>query len=1253
MNMEKNDVSPPTDNFLVVGVGASSGGLEAFKQLIKAVPMDSGIAFILVQHLAPDHESILAEILQKNTLIPIQQITNNLHIKPNHIYIIPANKLLTAKDGVLKLSARPPNASNVLSIDRFFNSLASVYQAQAIGILLSGNGNDGTEGLRAIKKSGGVTFAQNHETAAYQEMPRNAITAKVVDFELSPEEIIKHLMLLTNILSGSMIEDKSSGPLDEDIFFSKIISVIDLTKGVDFTYYKQKTIKRRIARRMAMKNYSRVEDYFNYLEHNAAELDVLFQDILIPVTEFFRDAKMFDVLFQTALASLVKQKTANDTLRVWSVGCSTGQETFSLAMLLSEYFERSAERCKIQIFATDISELGIMHARSGLYSVHEVSNISAARLARFFTRTEKGYQINKSIRDLCVFATHNILTNPPFAGIDLISCRNVLIYMDTFLQRKAMATFHYSLNGRGMLLLGKSESVGSSSDLFAPFSETDKIYLRKQVPGRYTHIAVKRRADFLANGVSSVASTDRPKDDFLKHAEEKLLARSPDGVIVNDHLEIVHFRGTTGNWLEQASGKPSMSILKMARRELYIDLRNAIHKAKTTRLPFVKEGILMQFDGVRKFATVEVIPLPDTINLYYLILFRNTQALTEPKYRKNSRDGEALSKAHEFRAEQLEKELFQTREDMRTISEDQEAGNEELLSANEELLSGSEELRSLNEELEISKEELQSTVEELSVSNQELAFRIDQLNYSQKYAEAIVTTIGEPIVVLDKEIRVKSANSAFFKMFQRREQDTVGKAFYELDNQQWNIPEFSRILDRTLNEKYFFEQFEARVNFAAIGERVMLLKARKIFYEGNSEQLVLLAIEDITERKALEDSLKASTDYFRTMLDSSPLISTAAQPDGKVIFYNKYFLEYSGFRLDDIVAQGWEAIIDPADIERTRTAWSHAIKTGDEFYQEIRLKRRDGAYRWHLSRATPVRNNQGEITSWVGTSTDIHNQKMFAEELERKVKERTAALLESNHELAHSNKNLEQFAFIASHDLQEPLRKIQTFSMMLSDNFAEELPPAAPSLISKIAASSKRMSELIKDTLRFLGADSSSNQFKNVDLNDILHKVLTDFSLIIEEKKALIQADSLPYARIIPGQVNQLFYNLISNSLKFTREGSIPEINISSRKLSLLEVLKYPKLKTDQSYLEILFADNGIGFDEKYKEKIFQIFQRLHNQNSFPGTGMGLALCKKIVKNHNGEIFAESKQDYGALFHVILPFQGNAMTSHLLSGYRE
>lgn len=1242
-----------SDSFFVVGIGASSGGLDAFKQFIQDIPVDSGIAFILVQHLDPSHGSILSDILQKFTKIPVLEITDQVRVEPDHIYVIPSNKLLTVGDGILKLETRSLDASdNGHAIDLFLTSLADVYQTQAIGIVLSGTGTDGTRGLEAVKKYGGITFAQSPATAGYAAMPESAINAQVVDFELAPEDMIKTLLGFQQSVLRSIPKEPLPGVKEEELLFAKILNLFEVRKGVDFTYYKRTTIRRRIARRMVLKNISKVEDYLNYLRENEGELDLLFQDILIPVTDFFRDPKVFEFLRQTALPTLMKSKASNESIRIWSVGCSTGQETYSLAILLHEFFELDVQRPKIQIFATDISEVAIMRARTGLYSANDLSTVSPERVQKFFTRTESGYQINKSIRDICVFAVHNILTNPPFAGIDLVSCRNMLIYMDTFLQRKAMATFHYSLNEKGMLLLGRSESSGSSSDLFSAFSEPDKVYTRNLVPGRYIHIVTKRRADFLASGDFKALKEVKPKDDFQKNADDVILARSPDGVIVNDRFEIVHFRGATGNWIEPAAGKPSMNILKMVKRELAMDLRSLIHKAKTTRQVSRKEGIVMQLAGLKKLVAIEVMPLLDTINLYFLILFKDTLQTFKPIVGNGNGNKGYLSPS-EVRSQQLEKELLQTQEDMRVIAEDQEAGNEELLSANEELLSGSEELRSLNEELEISKEELQSTVEELSVSNQELALRINELNYSRIYSEAIVTTITQPLVVLDSELKVKSANPAFYDVCQRSPKETEGKFFYEINDGQWDIPELRETLARSLKETNYFENLEINLKSASSGDRMMILNVKRIFREGSAEQLVLLVIEDVTDRRQLEYSLKEKAEFLRGILESSPQISSTASPDGIANYFNNYFLSYAGVSYEEALTLGWQRVMHPDDFNETSRAWSHSVATGEEFEKEVRLKRHDGVYRWHMSRALPTWSPEGKITSWVGTATDIHEQKMFSEELERKVGRRTRSLKESNIALEHSNRNLEQFAFIASHDLQEPLRKILMFSGILSDNFRSELPPEAAALIGKISASSKRMSSLIHDVLNFSQIDKYSSAFESTDLNKILNNVLGDFKLLIKEKRADIQIGEIPSASVIPFQINQLFYNLMSNSLKFTRPNSPPAINITSRALSAFQVVKYPRLDRNRSYLEILFEDNGIGFDQQHSEKIFDIFQRLHSSNTYGGTGIGLALCKKIVTYHGGEILAESRDGGGALFRIILPLEQQAAVEKLLPGHIE
>jgi two-component system, chemotaxis family, CheB/CheR fusion protein len=1240
-----------SNQFLVVGIGASSGGLDAFKSLVRAIPVTSGMAYILVQHLAPNHESILPGLIQSVTAIPVHEITDKIELAPDHIYVVPSNKLLAAQDGVLRLSDRPASHS-ILPIDAFFTSLSEVHQSHAIGIVLSGMGKDGTLGLKAIKQQGGITFAQDLHSAAFDEMPQNAVQAKVVDFELTPEAIVHQLVELNILFRENSVKAKVEEDKPEDVYYKKILSLLEVQKGVDFSYYKQSTIRRRIMRRLVLRNLAKPLDYLEDLKSNTEELDILYNDILIPVTEFFRDPQSFEYLTSTVMPLATKEQNLKETFRAWCVGCSSGQEAYSLAISLYEFFACQTQPCKIQVFATDISETGIAHARSGFYSDNEVANVSPERLERYFVRTERGYHLHKTIRDICVFASHNILTNPPFASINLITCRNVLIYMEPFLQRKAMATFHYSLNAKGILFLGRSETVGTSSDLFAPFSAVDKFFTRNSVPGRFIHIAAKRRTMFFANGNAKGEKESRPTDDFQKGADDILLQKAPAGVIVNDRFEILQFRGATGDWLEPASGKPTSSVLKMCKRGLSIDLRNALHKAKTTRLPFVKEGILLEGRDSKKLVTIEVHPILNTINSYFLVLFKNTVVLPL-EAKKLKTNGKIKVDEQYVRAVQLEKELSQTREDMRTITEDQEAGNEELLSANEELLSGSEELRSVNEELEISKEELQSTVEELSVANQELSFRNSELNYSRKYAEAIISTISEPLVVLDHDFRVKSTNEAFPRFFRTGDAPLVGQIFFDVDDKQWNMPELKKLLDDTLDEAVSNAKLELNFDFKRIGNRFLLINCQKVVRDATSEQLLLLVIEDITERKNNEESLRSRADYVKLVLDSCPIITSTASAEGQVTYSNKFFLNYSGLTLEQAIVQGWGAVIHPDQNEEVTRRWLDCADRGVEFSMEMLLRRHDGVYRWHLSHAIPIRDAKGKILSWVNSSTEIHDQKMASEEWERQISERTADLKKSNIELEHSNKNLEQFAFIASHDLQEPLRKIQTFSSILFENYQKHIPEEGKKIIGRIHASSERLTALIKDILTFSRIENSAVGFKYIDLSQIMANVIEDFALLIEEKRATVEVDPLPSIEVIPIQINQLFYNLLSNSLKYSRVDDHPVITIRSRKLSMVEVLNYPELSSKLEYFEILFSDNGIGFEPEYQERIFQIFQRLHQRTEYSGTGIGLALCRKIVINHRGLIFAESHKGAGALFHIILPLNDHHSSYDLLPGYIE
>src|SRR5450432_2587165 len=485
--------------FPVVGVGASAGGLEAFKKLIKAIPEDSGMAYILVQHLEPTHNSMLAEILQKVTGIPIQEISNNTRVEPNHIYIIPSNKLLTATDGVLQLSPRPPKSEKNMPIDVFFQSLAEVHQSHAIGVVLSGTASDGTLGLKAIKDHGGITFAQEQHSAAYDGMPQSAIDADVVDFILTPEEIPLQLATLNQTFNAGMETDESDSQQKKEDAYRQLLSLLRVRRGTDFTYYKQTTIRRRILRRMGLNKMENIGDYLDYVKKNVPEQDILYQDLLIPVTEFFRDQKTYDSLCETIFPLLLKDKDEGNPLRIWVAGCSTGEEPYSMAICLHEYLADRTADTKIQLFATDISEKAIIKARSGIYTKKDVANLSSHRLQKYFTKVKGSFHINKFIRDTCLFASHNFLKDPPYPKMDLISCRNVLIYMEPFLQKKALTTFHYSLNTGGFLLLGKSETISGVPDLFVSAAINDKVFSPKDAHGSFMHVATQRSEEFLSN----------------------------------------------------------------------------------------------------------------------------------------------------------------------------------------------------------------------------------------------------------------------------------------------------------------------------------------------------------------------------------------------------------------------------------------------------------------------------------------------------------------------------------------------------------------------------------------------------------------------------------------------------------------------------------------------------------------------------------------------------------------------------------
>ena len=1194
---DKNKI-PSKNNFPVVGIGASAGGLEAFKKLIHAIPGNSGMAYILVQHLHPEHSSSLPEILQRETPVPVLEISDNVKVKPNNIYVIPVNKMLVANDGVLHLSARPRSKKNNL-IDIFFSSLAEVHQSHSIGIILSGTGTDGTMGLREIKDHGGITFAQDSASAAYDDMPQSAVKSEVVDVILPPEEMPQRLLEILKTfekIDGNgkpAVEEKT-----EEESYRQILALLRLRFGADFNFYKQTTIRRRILRRVAILKIEKVANYLEYLRQKREEQDTLFQDILIPVTSFFRDEKTFENIYKTVFPELIKDKSSVNPLRIWVAGCSTGEEAYSMAICLYEFMSDKLLSFKIQIFATDISEQAIGKARAGIYSKRQLENVSDTRLQQFFTKTDGNYQVKKIIRDMCIFATHNFLKDPPFAKMDLITCRNVLIYMEPFLQKKAFSIFHYSLNEKGFLLLGKSETTGSSSELFKAIDKKDKLYTRIATTGKFMNVTSQTREETLKDKDYSLRSNKREGDDYQKNADDILLSKfTPPGVIVNEQFDIVQFRGSTGDYLEPSPGKASLNVLKMAREGLSFELRNALHKAKINKKPFAKEGISIN-NG--KLVGIEVIPLLNSIDLHFLILFKDYDEVKVNKIPAAGKDKKLVSRklkdSQHARIQQLEKDLLQAREDMRSITEDQEAANEELQSANEELLSGSEELQSLNEELETSKEELQSTNEELITVNQELSDRNEQYNRARIYAETIVTTVHEPLLVLNYNLTIRSANKSFYTIFSLSEKETLGKILFELQNNKWNIPGLKEQLVKVQQRRENFLEWKTTHAFPVIGERTICFNAQLI-PEEDDRQLILLALDDITLRKEAEKI--QSFHELKMILESMPQMTFSAAADGTFTYFNNFFLEYSGLSLHKALESGWMSVMHPDQFQEVSAAWEHSIQTLENFNMEFQLKRkRDGMYRWYLCRATAIINDEGVVSSWVGTATDIHEQK---------VKE----------------KKKDEFISIASHELKTPLTTAKAYIQLVQHSMKQKNNPdviyadKADAAIDKL---NNLVAELLDVTRIQHGKFGMNISVFNFD--DMLAEAIDSVQVSSKKHTIILNGKIKKKVKADEDRLKQVVINLLSNAIKYSPGEDKIYVNTS----------------VENGSVKVAIKDNGLGISKKNLNKIFERYYREEGQESrFQGLGLGLSIAKEIIQRHNGKIWAESEAGNGSTFYFTLP----------------
>ncbi|MGB3516265.1 MAG: chemotaxis protein CheB [Elainellaceae cyanobacterium] len=961
----------PEEMFPVVAIGASAGGLEAFTQLLSHLPATTGMAFVLVQHLDPNQPSLLSEIMGRTTEMPVLEVVDGVAIAPNQVYVIPPNTAMTIESGTLRLQPRPRSRTGSHTIDNFFSALALERGNRAIGVVLSGADGDGTLGLEAIKAAGGITFSQSEASAKFSSMPHMAIATGQVDFIQTPKEIAETLASLSAHPYVAIPSPVEAVPQEGDNALATILALLKRATKIDFAQYKPTTVQRRIFRRMALHHLASLESYGQYLQANPDEVQALHQEMLIGVTSFFRDGEVFSALEKTVFPALLREHNSDQPLRIWVAGCSTGEEAYSIAIGLLEYLGRHSTSPPIQIFATDVSERAIEVARFGWYSPNQVSDVSPGRLQRFFVPADGGYQVNKVVRELCIFACQNLITDPPFSRLDLISCRNVLIYFGAALQNKVLPMFHYGLKPNGFLLLGSSETTGEFSYLFSLVDSRYKLYAKQSSslplnfnfdPTTYTPSPQTPQPD--------LARDRSPDIDLYALADQTVLNRySPAGVLVNDRLEILQFRGQTGAYLEPAPGRASLNLMTMAKDGLRLDLRTALYQAQQTSQVVQRRSLVLTSGDRPHPVQIEIVPLKPQPSgkAYYLVLFTDSRSDSAAAVTTADADPAAALEINQYFQENLalQQDLDTTRSHLQSIIQEQEATNQDLRAANEEILSSNEELQSTNEELQTAKEEIQATNEELSTINDELYRRnaettrisddfqnllssihipilmleddlrirrftptaaalfnlipgdvgrplgdinhrlavddlearilavintleqssqeiqdqdgrwydlrirpyrtldnridgavlvlvdidslkrsADQLRQARDYADAIVQTVREALVVLTHDLRVVTANRQFYQTFQVSPSDTEGQLIFEMGNGQWDIPQLRSLLHDLLPQNLQVEDFEVAHSFEAIGLQTMRLNARKMA-QVNGDDLVLLAIETV------------------------------------------------------------------------------------------------------------------------------------------------------------------------------------------------------------------------------------------------------------------------------------------------------------------------------------------------------------------------------------------------------------------------
>ena len=949
--------------FLTVGIGASAGGLDAFKSFFANTAADTGMAFVLVQHLSPDYKSMLAELLGKTTTMDVIEATDGVAVKPNCVFVIPPDATMTIAGGRLKIVKPAPPRDRRRPIDTFLQSLAEDQGENAICVILSGTGSDGTLGAAAIKEHGGLTLAQSeYDSHALPGMPQSAAATGQVDDVLAVEAMPAKLAAYQAHLKGVAGSKGGDGiRTDAASHMASIMGALRARSGHDFSEYKEKTLVRRLQRRMQLLQVDTPADYIKRFRDQPEELDALFRELLISVTQFFRDPAAFEALNATVLQDLVTGENAQDTVRIWVPGCATGQEVFTLAILLREAMDARRPKPKIQIFGTDIDDRAITAARAGRFR-KPVTGVSPERLERWFTQDGDDYCVTPEIREMCVFSTQSVIKDPPFSKLDLISCRNLLIYIDPAMQERVMRTFHYALKSGGRLFLGSSESVTRTGRLFAAVDKKYRIFERCETE----RVAIPELPARGPDSEMAAAPRVRPPgsgDRIEKGARRQMEKYYPPHVVLDLRHQIVRFSGgSMGQYLEPAPGVPSFALFDILRKPLRPAVRALLLEVHAAGAPIRHANVTLRIDGRPHLLTLIAEPMDDDSNLVVLAFQDSGPKMPDDATGQSGREATDNVRS-------LEQELRTTRTQLQSTIDELEVASEEMKSSNEEYQSVNEELQSSNEELETSKEEMQSVNEELHTINVEMASKNAQLTHLNSDIKNLLESTDIATLFLDDKLRIKSFTGGISDIFSVRAAD-VGRPITEIVS-LLDYADLQRDV-KTVLRKLTVTERRVTLKDAAMSFEMRIRPYRTV---DNAIDGVVCTFIDVTAREAADAVLRENERQFHALAESIPQLAWIMDAKGYIFWYNKRWFEYTNASLDEMKGSGWRSVHHPDEVDRVAKHLQQCVDTGVVWEDTFPLRGADGKYRWFLSRAEPIRDESGKIVRWFGTNTDIEEQR--------------------------------------------------------------------------------------------------------------------------------------------------------------------------------------------------------------------------------------------------------------------------------------